>query len=134
MKVGFVYHALMEIEKWILGGEMMGKSKLLPFVVVGALVGAAISMLDKTTRQHTVETSKKAKDKVAYYAENREELMGLVGSKVQQAQTLYSSVNNNVQTLLQGQDPNELKTLPGTIQDLVSETIQAFSKKDEQQG
>ncbi|ATP41869.1 hypothetical protein CSE16_18595 [Solibacillus sp. R5-41] len=112
----------------------MGKSKLLPFVVVGALVGAAISMLDKGTRQHTVETSKKVKDTVTYYAENREELMGLVESKVQQAQTLYSSVNNNVQTLLQGQDPNELKTLPSTIQSLVSETIQAFSKKDDQQG
>ncbi|MEK4427071.1 YtxH domain-containing protein [Solibacillus sp. FSL K6-1523] len=111
----------------------MSKSKLLPFVVIGAVVGATISMFDKTTRQHTVETSKKVKGTVTYYAENREELMEIVGGKVQQAQNLYSTVNNNVQNLLQGQDPNELKTLPGTIQGLVSETIQAFSKKDNQQ-
>ena len=112
----------------------MGKSKLLPLVVIGAVVGAAISMLDKETRQRTLETSKKVKSTVAYYAENREELMEIVGSKIQQAQSVYGSVNDNVQTLLQGQDPNELKTLPNTIQSLVSETIQVFSKKDEQQG
>lgn len=112
----------------------MSKSKLLPFVVIGAVVGATISMFDKTTRQHTVETSKKVKDTVTYYAENREELMEMVGSKIQQAQSVYGSVNENVQSLLQGQDPKELKTLPSTVQSLVSETIQVFSKKEEQQG
>ena len=32
----------------------MAKSKLLPYVAIGAIVGAAISMLDKTTREHTI--------------------------------------------------------------------------------
>ena len=40
----------------------MAKSKLIPAVLLGNLVGAAISMLDKNTRQHTIETSKKIKD------------------------------------------------------------------------
>lgn len=112
------------------GGENMVKSKLLPFIAIGALVGAAISMMDKTTREHTVETSKKVKDTVTYYAANKDELMILVESKVGQAQSLYSSVNDNVQSLMQ--NGNDIKTLPATIQSLVSETIEAFSKKEDQ--
>lgn len=105
----------------------MVKSKLLPFIAIGAVVGAAISMFDKNTRDHTVETTKKVKDTVTYYAENRDELMALVESKVEQVQTLYGSVNENVQSLMQ----NDIKSLPSTIQSLVSETIDAFSKKDD---
>lgn len=107
----------------------MVKSKLLPFIAIGAVVGAAVSLLDKDTREHTIETSKKVKDTVTYYAANRDELMALVEDKVGQAQSLYSSVNNNIQSLMQ--DGNDLQSLPGTIQSLVSETIDVFSKKDE---
>lgn len=108
------------------------KSKLLPFIAIGAVTGAAISMLDKQTREHTVETAKKAKDTVAYYAENPDELMALVETKMEQAQSLYGTVNNGVQSIMQNQ--NDIKELPATIQSMVSETIQAFSKKDDSIG
>ncbi|AWE08751.1 hypothetical protein DCE79_15920 [Lysinibacillus sp. 2017] len=108
------------------------KSKLLPFIAIGAIVGAAISMLDKQTREHTVETTKKAKDTVSYYAENRDELLALVESKVEQAQGIYGKVNDNVQALMQ--NGNDIKSLPSTIQSLVSETVEAFSKKDDSIG
>jgi gas vesicle protein len=104
------------------------KSKLLPFIAIGAVVGAAISMLDKNTRDHTVETTKKVKETVTYYAENRDELVSLIETKLEQAQTVYSSVNENVQSLMQ--NGNDLKTLPSTIQSMVSETVEAFTKKD----
>lgn len=113
-------------------GESGMKSKLLPFIAIGAITGAAISMLDKQTREHTVQTTKKVKDTVSYYAENREELLALVESKVEQAQSLYSSVNNNIQSLMQ--NGNDLKAIPTTIQSMVSETIEAFSKKDDSIG
>lgn len=106
------------------------KSKLLPFIAIGALVGAAISMLDRETRTHTVETAKKTKDTVKYYAENKDELVALVESKVTQAQSLYGTVNNNVQALIQ----SDMQQMPATIQSMVSETISAFSKKDDQIG
>ena len=114
------------------GGDIGMKSKLLPFIAVGAIVGAAISMLDKQTREHTVDTTKKVKDTVSYYAENREELMALVESKVEQVQGLYGTVNNTIQSLTQS--GNDLKSLPTTIQSMVSETIEAFSKKDDSIG
>lgn len=104
------------------------KSKLLPFIAIGAVVGAAISMLDRQTREHTVETAKKAKDNVAYYAENHEELKGLVESKAEQVQSLYGAVNSNVQALIQ----SDFQQMPTTILSMVSETMSAFSKKDDQ--
>lgn len=107
----------------------MMKSKLLPFIAIGAVVGAAISMLDKQTRQHTVETTKKVKDTVTYYAENQDELLALVESKMEQVQTFYGSVNDSVQSIMQ--NGNDLKSLPATIQGMVSETVDAFSKKED---
>lgn len=104
------------------------KSKLFPFIAIGALVGAAISMLDKQTRDHTVETAKKAKDTVTYYVENNDEFVALVESKVTQAQSLYGTVNDNVQALMQ----SDMQKMPATIQSMVSETMNAFSKKDDQ--
>ncbi|MGN7478452.1 YtxH domain-containing protein [Solibacillus silvestris] len=108
------------------------KSKLLPFIAIGAVTGAAISMLDRQTREHTIETAKKAKETIAYYAENRDELLELVESKVEQAQSVYGTVNSNIESIMQ--NGNDIKELPTTIQSMVSETIQAFSKKDEQIG
>ena len=102
--------------------------KKIIYFAIGAVVGAAISMLDKNTRDHPVETTKKVKETVTYYAENRDELVSLIETKLEQAQTVYSSVNENVQSLMQ--NGNDLKTLPSTIQSMVSETVEAFTKKD----
>ncbi len=132
MKLDLVLTRFFPEYKASTGGEIIVKSKLLPFIAIGAIVGAAISMLDKQTREHTVETTKKAKDTVSYYAENRDELLSLVESKVEQVQGLYGKVNDNVQALMQ--NGNDIKSLPSTIQSLVSETIEAFSKKDDSIG
>ena len=78
----------------------MVKSKLVPAVLLGALVGAAISMLDKNTREHTIETSKKIKDTVTYYAQNRDELVQLVETKVEQAQSVYASTQQNLSSFM----------------------------------
>ena len=105
----------------------MAKSKLIPAVLLGALVGAAISMLDKNTRQHTMETSKKIKDTVTYYAQNRDELVQLVGTKVDQAQSLYASTQENLTSFMTKVE--DVKSLPETIMSLVTETKEAFSKQ-----
>lgn len=105
----------------------MVKSKLVPAVLLGALVGAAISMLDKSTREHTIETSKKIKDTVTYYAQNRDELVQLVETKVDQAQSVYSSTQQNLTSFMTKVE--DAKSLPETIMSLVTETKDAFSKQ-----
>jgi hypothetical protein len=105
----------------------MAKSKLLPFVAIGAIVGAAISMLDKNTREHTVSTVKNAKDTVTYYAQNRGELENLIASKVEQVQTLYTNNQEMINSILSG--AQDAKVLPETLLGMINETKEAFSKK-----
>ncbi len=105
----------------------MSKSKLLPFVAIGAIVGAAISMLDKTTRDHTVSTVKNATSTVKYYTQNPEELENLVASKVEQLQAVYTKNQETINSLLAGTQNS--KALPETILGMVNETKDAFSKK-----
>lgn len=105
----------------------MAKSKLIPAVLLGALAGAALSMLDKHTREHTIETSKKMKDTVTYYAQNRDELVRLVETKVDQAQSVYASTQDNLTSLMAKVE--DAKSLPETIMSLVTETKDAFSKQ-----
>lgn len=104
------------------------KSKLLPFIAIGAVVGAAISMFDRQTREHTVETSKKVKETVSYYAANTDELQQLIEDKVGQAQSFYSAASENVQSLMV--QAGDAKTLPATIQSMVMETKDAFFPKE----
>lgn len=106
------------------------KSKLVPAIILGALTWAAISMFDKQTREQTIETSKKAKDTVVYYAQNRDELKTLIETKIDQAQTLYTSASTNMDAIMKQLD--DAKTLPETVMGLVSETKQAFSKDNAQ--
>ena len=105
----------------------MAKSKLLPFIAIGAVVGATISMLDKTTREHTISTVKNAKDTVTYYAQNRGELENLIASKVEQVQTLYTNNQEKINSLLAG--IQDSKALPETLLGMMDETKEAFSKK-----
>ena len=106
----------------------MVKSKLIPAVLLGALAGAAISMLDKNTRLHTIETSKKVKDTVTYYAQNRDEFVQLVETKVDQAQSVYASTQENITSFMTKVE--DAKSLPETVRSLVAETKEAFSKQN----
>ena len=104
------------------------KSKLLPFVVIGAVVGATISMFDRQTREHTIETSKKVKDTVSYYAANPDELQQLIEDKVGQVQSFYSATSENINSLLA--QVEDAKALPSTLQSMIMETKDVFFPKE----
>lgn len=105
----------------------MGKSKLLPFIAIGAVAGAVISLLDKGTRENTVSTVKNVKDQVTYYAQNRGELENLITSKVEQVQSLYTENQDTINSLLA--NVGDAKELPNTLLSMINETKDAFSKK-----
>lgn len=108
----------------------MNESKLCKGVVIGALVGAAVSLFDKNTREHAKETVKKAKDTVVYYAKNRNELQQLVSEKIEKMQKLYEDTKDNVNFIMKKID--EVKEIPGAVQEIVEDTKEAFSSKKEE--
>lgn len=107
----------------------MAKSKLIPAIVIGATVGAVISMFDRTTREQTIEGAKKVKDTVSYYAQNTEELQQLVDSKIGEVQGLISSAEQNINSFTG--KANGTASLPETIISLISETKDAFNKDNQ---
>ncbi|MFE3575203.1 YtxH domain-containing protein [Lysinibacillus sp. NPDC059133] len=108
----------------------MGRSKLLASIVVGATVGAALSMLDRVTREKTIATTKKMKEAISYYAANREELQVLVEEKVLAAKVLCEGVSENVNAIVEKVD--EFKELPSTIEGMINDTKSAFSLPDKE--
>lgn len=52
----------------------MGKSKFGMYMILGAVIGGAASLLDKTTRENVIGKSKKAIDMVQYYSQNKDQL------------------------------------------------------------
>lgn len=104
---------------------MMSESKLFKSIVIGALTGAIISMFDRKTREHTIEMSKKVKDTVIYYAKNKDELQHIIEEKLDEGQELYDNASENINTIVHKIE--EVKELPNTIQNIVSDTKNAFT-------
>lgn len=98
----------------------MSESKLLKGIVIGAVSGALISLLDKKTRNHTVKSLGKAKDTIIYYVKNREELEQLLKKQVDNVQQLYKKTTENISDIANKID--EIKQLPETVQKIVEDT------------
>lgn len=103
----------------------MGQSKLLKSMLAGAIIGAALSMLDRKTREHTVNNIKRASETVQYYAAHRDELQQIIEQKVQQVQKLYETTQDNVSFIKD--KIGEVKEIPVAVQDIVDETKTTFT-------
>src|SRR5690554_3026159 len=107
---------------------MMGKSKLFKFMAIGALVGATISMFDRKTREHTIETTKKVKDTIVHYAKNQDQLQEFMSEKLEVVQNIYENVQDTVVGIVDKID--EVKEIPSAVKGVVNETKTAFSKSE----
>lgn len=103
----------------------MSQSKLLKSMIAGAVIGAALSMLDRKTREHTKDNLKKASETVQYYVKHRDELQQMIEQKVQQVQKLYETTQDNVSFIKDKID--EVKEIPVAVQDIVEETKTTFT-------
>jgi gas vesicle protein len=108
---------------------MMNESKLLKSMVIGAIAGAVISMFERKTREHTIETTKKAKEKVVYYAKNRDELQQIIEQKVEVAQEIYENASQNINTMVNKFE--EVKEIPESFQSIVKDTKSIINKPED---
>ncbi|WP_153731745.1 YtxH domain-containing protein [Sporosarcina obsidiansis] len=111
----------------------MGSNKLGKFVLGGALLGAAVSMLDRTTRQLTISSVKVSYEKALYYKENPEVVKKQLQEKKDKVQTIYEQVKGDVDYIKSQVD--EIKTLTPQVKEMFAETKEAFadSKTEYQQ-
>ncbi|MBK3495793.1 YtxH domain-containing protein [Viridibacillus sp. YIM B01967] len=107
-------------------------NKLFVGIAIGAFTGAAISMLDRTTRNNTVNTVKNIAEDVQYYAKNRDELAEKVQIKVEKYQSLYNTFTTEKDYYLE--KINEIQSFSPQVKNLLTDTKNAFvSPKEEEE-
>lgn len=104
----------------------MGSNKLGSFILGGALLGAAISMLDRSTRRQTVSSVKASFEKAMYYRENPDVVRNQFQEKKEKVQSLYEQVKGDVDYIKTQVD--EIKTLTPQVKEMLSDTKEAFTE------
>ncbi|MGM0899128.1 MAG: YtxH domain-containing protein [Bacillota bacterium] len=73
----------------------MSQNKLMTGIVVGAAVGALVSLLDRDTREDVMNKSRKASENAKYYASNKDELRSAFKEQAERAQNLYARISED---------------------------------------
>lgn len=108
----------------------MGQSKFSKGILFGALAGAAISLLDRQTREVMKTRARSAQERARYYSENREVLKHDIEMKINHYKSLYEKLSQDAQYL--SSQVNEVKQIAPQVQTLFSETKDTFSSSKEE--
>lgn len=116
--------------KSILEGFVVGNSKFGKFVLIGALTGAAVSLLDKSTRRQVMNTSNQMVNQVKFYASNPDVLKEKFQQSKEKYLSLYDQFSGDAAYIKTQVD--ELKTLTPQVKELVVGTKEAFVDSKEE--
>lgn len=108
----------------------MNGSNLGKFIILGALVGAITSMIDRNTREQVTKRSKKLASDMKFYTKNPEVFKLKLQEKSEKYQTLYEQLAGDASYIKSRVE--ELKVLTPQVKELVNDTKVAFvESKDE---
>lgn len=108
----------------------MKESKFVKGMVIGAIAGAGLSLLDRITREDVKYKLRTVSSDVKYYSKNREDLKMKLQEKADQIHTVYNQFSQDAQYLSDKVD--ELKTLTPQVKTLVTDTKDAFVHSKEE--
>ncbi|ADE67454.1 MULTISPECIES: hypothetical protein [Priestia] len=111
----------------------MGKrNKLVEGIVIGAIIGGAVSLFDKETRSSVIQGSKKLKDKTTTLIQHPELVTDTVKEKYETIRTTIEQVSEDV-SFVAGKVEKLKETTP-QVMEIVNDTKEAFVEKygDEQ--
>ncbi|WP_017381135.1 YtxH domain-containing protein [Paenisporosarcina sp. TG-14] len=108
----------------------MKESKFVKGMVIGAIAGAGLSLLDRVTREEVKYKIRTVSSDVKYYSQNREDLKMKLQEKADQIHTVYNQFSQDAQYLSVKVD--ELKTLTPQVKTLVTDTKDAFVHSKEE--
>ena len=101
-----------------------GKSKLLQGILIGAIAGAAISMLDQQARATTMECGKKSYQKVRHIVENPEIVINKVNDTRNQVKSSFNSIKEDVLSI--SDQINALMEISPQVASVVKESKEAI--------
>lgn len=100
-------------------------NKLVTGITLGAVAGAALSMLDRRTRETTVKKVKHFVVDVQYYASNRQEIANKIQSSTSTVQSMYKTFMKDKDFYLE--KINEIQELTPQVKNIVVETKDVFT-------
>ncbi|MFJ8263761.1 YtxH domain-containing protein [Rummeliibacillus sp. NPDC094406] len=100
-------------------------NKLVKGIALGAVAGAALSMLDRSTRETTTKKVKHFVIDVQYFAYNPEEIFDKIQSTTSRAQSMYKTFMHDKDFYLE--KINEIQELTPQVKDIVIETKEVFA-------
>jgi len=108
----------------------MSENKLGKGILYGALIGGAVTMLDRKTRDAVINKSRFVRNEIQYYSKNREELKTTIESQVSKWKAFYEQFASDATYL--SQKVNEVKEITPQVKTLLTDTKDAFAQsKDE---
>lgn len=108
----------------------MGKSKFGTYMILGAIIGGAASLLDKSTREQIVGKSRKTVHMVQYYTKNKDVLKSKIEEQKEKYETIFERVSEDAAYIKEKVD--DIRQLTPQIKELATDTKEAFvESKDE---
>ncbi len=109
--------------------NMTKKNQFWRGMLLGALAGGAISLLDKQTREVMKENVQKTTTKVTYILKNPGEITDKVKETAEKFKTTVKQVSEDISYITDKVD--ELREITPQVTDILKETKDTFSKSDE---
>ena len=108
---------------------MTRKNQFWKGMLLGALAGGAISLLDKPTREAMKENVQKTSSKVAYIVRNPGEIADKVKETAAKVKTTFEQVSEDISYITD--KVGELKELTPQVTDIIKETKETFTGSEE---
>lgn len=108
---------------------MERKNQLWKGMLVGAVAGGLLSLLDKDTREIVKENLQSAAKKTAYIVRNPGEITRKIKDSAERLMETVDQVSEDISFITEKVD--ELKELTPQVTGILKETKEAFSKTDE---
>ncbi|MGG0670647.1 hypothetical protein [Sporosarcina koreensis] len=108
----------------------MGNSKFGRFIMLGAILGGAVSMFDRSTRQQVMKKSNAMISQVGYYSKNPDVLKHKLQQQKDKYLSIYEQFSGDAAYIKNQVD--ELKTLTPQVKELVVGTKDAFVDSKEE--
>jgi gas vesicle protein len=106
---------------------MVKENKMFTGILVGALVGAVVSLLDKQTRQDVIASSQRVTSKMKEYIEQPSTLANEVKQKIDDVKDTIQEVSEDLSFL--NEKVNELKETTPQVVKMIQETRDRFISK-----
>lgn len=112
----------------------MSNTKFWKGVLLGAIAGGALSLLDRTTRYTVIGNCQRTTGKIKYYAKHPQEAVDCVKESTRKIRSTMEEVGEEVAFI--SEKIEELKEITPQVADLVKDTKEAFAENpdDEEEG